>query len=34
MLIPMYRAILSRAGTKGKIEVENVEESLERWDLP
>jgi type II secretory pathway predicted ATPase ExeA len=34
LVIPMYRAILSRAGAKGKIEVENVEESLERWDLP
>ena len=34
MLIPMYRAILARAGAKGKIEAESVEESLERWDLP
>lgn len=34
LLIPMYRAILARAGAKGKIEAGDVEESLERWDLP
>jgi type II secretory pathway predicted ATPase ExeA len=34
VVIPMYRAILSRAGAKGKIEAERVEESLDRWDLP
>lgn len=34
LLLPMYRAILARAGTgKAKIAPEYVEETLERWDL-
>ena len=34
LLLPMYRAILARAGTsKTKIAPEYVEETLERWDL-
>lgn len=34
LLLPMYRAILARAGSgKGKIEPEQVDETLERWDL-
>jgi MSHA biogenesis protein MshM len=35
LLLPMHRAILSRAGTaKGKIDPADVEETLARWDLP
>lgn len=34
IILPMYRAVLSRAGAKGKIEPEIVDEALERWDLP
>lgn len=34
LLLPMYRAILARAGSgKGKIEPEHVDDTLERWDL-
>ena len=34
LLLPMYRAILARAGSsKGKIEPETVDDTLERWDL-
>jgi type II secretory pathway predicted ATPase ExeA len=34
LLLPMYRAVLARAGSeKGKIEPEQVDETLERWDL-
>ena len=34
LLLPMYRAILARAGSgKGKIDAEQVDETLERWDL-
>jgi MSHA biogenesis protein MshM len=33
LLLPMYRAILGRAGQKGKIEVKSVEDAIERWDL-
>ena len=34
LLLPMYRAVLARAGAgKGKIEAEEVEGTLERWDL-
>jgi type II secretory pathway predicted ATPase ExeA len=34
LLLPMYRAVLRRAGAgQGKIEVEQVEDALERWDL-
>ena len=34
LLLPMYRAVLRRAGTgKGKIEPEQVDDTLERWDL-
>jgi type II secretory pathway predicted ATPase ExeA len=34
MLLPMYRAVLARAGaSKGKIEPEHVEDALERWAL-
>ena len=34
LILPMYRAILSRAGAgKGKIEVAYVEDALDRWDL-
>ena len=34
LLLPMYRAVLARAGAgKGKIEPEHVDASLERWDL-
>jgi len=35
LLLPMHRAILSRAGAaKGKIDPADVEETLARWDLP
>jgi type II secretory pathway predicted ATPase ExeA len=34
LLLPMYRAVLRRAGaSKGKIEPELVEDALERWEL-
>jgi general secretion pathway protein A len=34
LLLPMYRAILARAGAgKGKIEPEQVDDTLERWHL-
>jgi len=34
LLLPMYRAILARAGSgKGKIEPELVDGTLDRWDL-
>ena len=34
LLLPMYRAVLSRAGSgKGKIEPDQVQDILERWDL-
>jgi general secretion pathway protein A len=34
LLLPMYRAVLARAGTgKGKINPEQVDDTLERWDL-
>lgn len=34
LLLPMYRAVLARAGAgKGKIDAEQVGETLERWDL-
>jgi len=34
MILPMYRAILSRAGAgKAKLDVNYVEDTLERWDL-
>lgn len=38
LLLPMYRAVLARAAAgkgagKGKIDVEQVDETLERWDL-
>lgn len=34
LLLPMYRAVLARAGAgKGKIEPEQVDDTLERWDL-
>lgn len=34
LLIPMYRAVLWRAGTnKGKIDPAQVEDALERWEL-
>lgn len=34
LLLPMYRAILARAGSgKAKIEPEHVDDTLERWDL-
>ena len=34
LLLPMYRAVLARAGGgKARIEIEQVEESLDRWDL-
>jgi type II secretory pathway predicted ATPase ExeA len=34
LLLPMYRAILARAGPgKSKIEPEQVDDTLERWDL-
>ena len=34
LLLPMYRAVLARAGNgKGKIEPEQVHDTLERWDL-
>lgn len=34
LILPMYRAILSRAGAgKAKIDLEYVEDTLERWDL-
>lgn len=34
LLLPMYRAVLARAGTgKAKIEPEQVEDTLDRWDL-
>lgn len=34
VLLPMYRAVLRRAGTgKSKIEPELVEDALERWEL-
>lgn len=34
LILPMYRAILARAGAgKTKIDVEYVEDTLERWDL-
>lgn len=34
LLLPMYRAVLARAGTgKGKIDHDQVDDTLERWDL-
>jgi type II secretory pathway predicted ATPase ExeA len=34
LLLPMYRAVLARAGSgKGKIEPEQVQDTLDRWDL-
>jgi len=34
LLLPMYRAVLARAGTeKGRIGPEAVDDTLERWDL-
>lgn len=34
LLLPMYRAVLARAGTgKGKIKPEQVDDTLDRWDL-
>lgn len=34
LLLPMYRAVLSRAGTgKGKINPDQVDDTLDRWDL-
>lgn len=34
LLLPIYRAVLGRAGAnKGKIEPEQVEDALERWEL-
>jgi len=33
LLLPMYRTVLARAGTEGKIEPEQVDDTLERWDL-
>ncbi|MEE9385733.1 MAG: ATP-binding protein [Nannocystaceae bacterium] len=34
LLMPMYRAVLARAGSaKGKIEPEQVQDTLDRWDL-
>lgn len=34
LLLPMYRAVLRRAGAgKGKIEPEQVDDALERWEL-
>lgn len=34
LLLPMYRAVLARAGSgKGKIEPEQVDDTLERWDI-
>jgi type II secretory pathway predicted ATPase ExeA len=34
VLLPMYRAVLARVGSsKGKIEPEQVEDTLERWGL-
>lgn len=34
LILPMYKAILSRAGAgKGKIDLADVEDALERWDL-
>jgi hypothetical protein len=34
LLLPMYRAVLQRAGAnKGKVEPEHVEDALERWGL-
>jgi type II secretory pathway predicted ATPase ExeA len=34
LLLPMYRAVLARAGTgNGKIEPEQVDDTLDRWDL-
>ncbi len=34
LLLPMYRAVLARAGSgKAKIEPEQVQNTLERWDL-
>jgi type II secretory pathway predicted ATPase ExeA len=34
LLLPMYRTVLRRAGAgKGKIDPEQVEEALERWEL-
>lgn len=35
LLLPMYRAVLGRAGAagKGKIEPDQVEDILDRWDL-
>lgn len=34
LLLPMYRAVLARAGTgKGKINPDQVDDTLERWDL-
>jgi type II secretory pathway predicted ATPase ExeA len=34
LLLPMYRAILDRAGSaKAKIEADQVDDTLERWDL-
>jgi type II secretory pathway predicted ATPase ExeA len=34
VMVPMYRTVLSRAAPKGKIEANDVEETLERWELP
>ena len=34
LLLPMYRAVLARVGAgKGKIEPEQVDDTLDRWDL-
>lgn len=34
LLLPMYRAVLARAGTgKGKIDPDQVDDTLDRWDL-
>jgi hypothetical protein len=34
LLLPMYRAVLARAGAgKAKIEPDQVEDTLDRWDL-
>ena len=34
LLLPMYRAILARAGSsKTKIDAEHVDDTLDRWDL-
>jgi len=33
LVLPMYRAILAQAGTKGRIELEAVTDAIDRWDL-